>query len=45
MPRDSVGAENGDSCEYHQGEKECYMPQDDVQDSVGTDDGECCKKN
>ena len=36
MPQGSVGAEDGDSCEYIQGGKDCYMPQD----SVGAEDGD-----
>ena len=36
MPQDSVGAAEGDSCEYNQGGKDCYMPQD----SVGAEDGD-----
>ena len=35
MPRDSVGAEDGDSCAYIQGGKDCYMPQDVVGDEDG----------
>ena len=35
MPRDSVGAEDGDSCGYIQGGQDCYMPQDIVGDENG----------
>ena len=35
MPQDSVGAEDGDSCEYNQGGKNCYMHHD----SVDAEDG------
>ena len=38
MPRDSVGAEDGDCCGSIQGGKDCYMPRD----SVGTEDGDSC---
>ena len=30
MHQDSVDAEDGDSCEYNQGGKDWYMPQDRV---------------
>ena len=36
MHHDSVDAEDGDSCGYNQGGKDCYMPQD----SVGAEDGD-----
>ena len=38
MHQDSVGAEDGDSCEYHQDSKDCYM----TQDSVTADDDDSC---
>ena len=41
MPRESVGAEAGDSCGYIQGGKDCYMPQD----IVGDEDGDSCGYN
>ena len=41
MPQDSVGAGNGDSCEYNQGDKDCYMPQD----SEGAEDEFCYECN
>ena len=36
MPQDIVGDEDGDSCVYNQGGKDCYMPRD----SVGAEDGD-----
>ena len=30
MPQDSVGAEDGDSCEYNQCGMDCYMSKDSV---------------
>ena len=36
MHQDSVGAEDGESCEYHQFSKDCYM----TQDSVGAEEGD-----
>ena len=44
IPRDSVGAEDSDSCGYIQGGKDWYMPKDIVgchmpDDSVGAEDG------
>ena len=41
MPQDSVGAGDGDSCEYNQGGKDCCMPQD----NVGAEDGDSCEYN
>ena len=41
MPQDSVGAEDGDSCEYNQGGKDCYMHHD----SVDAKDDESCEYN
>ena len=38
MSQYSVGAEDGDSCEYNQGGKDCYLPQD----SAGAEDGDSC---
>ena len=36
MHRDSVGAEDGDSCGFNYGGKDRYMPRD----SVGAEDGD-----
>ena len=41
MPQDSVGAEDGDTFEYNQGGKDCYMPQD----SVGAEDSDNLEYN
>ena len=41
MPQDSVGAEDGDSCEYNQGGDDCYMHYDSVDD----EDGDSCEYN
>ena len=38
MPQDSVGTEDGDSCEYNQSGKDSFM----YQDSVDTEDGDTC---
>ena len=38
MPQESEGAEDGDSCEYKQGGKDCDMHQD----SVDAEDGDSC---
>ena len=39
MPLNSVGAEDGDSCEYNQGRRDSYMHQD----SVDAEDGNSCE--
>ena len=36
MPQDSVGAKEVESCEYNQGGKNWYMPQDSVSAEVVT---------
>ena len=41
MPRGSVGSEDGDSCGYTQGGKDCYMSQE----IVGDEDGDSCGYN
>ena len=41
MPQDIVGDEDGDSCGFNQGGKDCYMPRD----SVGAEDGDSCGYN
>ena len=39
MPHGSIGGEDGNSCEYNQGGKDCYMHQD----NVGAEDGDSCE--
>ena len=41
MPQNSVGRNEGDSCEYNQCGKDWYMPHD----SVGAEDGNGCEYN